>query len=51
MDRLGAILKEVQRANPQMTVEELIEELQKSRYSALCLALVCGNNKKESLSA
>ena len=48
---LDGILEQVQKTNKDMTKEKLIEELQKSRYSALCLALVCGNEKKrESLS-
>ena len=51
MDRLSAVLKEVRRTNPQMTMYKLLEELQKSRYTALCLALVCGNEKSERVSA
>lgn len=47
MSILDCILEQVQKINPQMTREKLLEELQKSRYSALCLALVCGNEKNK----
>ncbi len=51
MSMIDCILEQVQKTNPSMDKDKLLEELQKNRYSALCLALVCGNNKKESLSA
>lgn len=47
MSMLDCILEQVQKTNKDMTREKLIEELQKSRYSAICLALVCGNEKSE----
>ncbi len=46
MSMLDCILEQVQKTNKDMTKEKLLEELQKNRYSALCLALVCGNSKK-----
>lgn len=46
MSMTEIILEQVHRTNPQMTKEKLLDELQKSRYSALCLALACGNEKK-----
>lgn len=51
MKEIENLLVCVQRTNPDMTKDKLIEELQKTRYSALCLALVCGNNKTERVSA
>lgn len=51
MTELEKLLLYVQKTNKDMTMDKLLEELQKSRYSALCLALVCMNDEKaESLS-
>lgn len=46
MSILNCILEQVQKTNKDMTMNKPIEELQKNRYSAMCLALVCGNGKK-----
>lgn len=52
MDKISRILECVNRTNPEMTMERLIEELKESRYSALSLSLICGNDgEAESLSA
>lgn len=43
---IETILKSVQKTNPTMTRQKLIEELSKCRYSAVALAMVCENEKK-----
>lgn len=40
------LLKYIQRTNPEMTMERMLEELSKFRYSAVALVMVCENNKK-----
>lgn len=40
------LLKYIQRTNPEMTMERMIEELSKCRYSAAALVMVCENDKK-----
>ena len=40
------ILKYVQKTNPAMTKDKLLEELSKCRYSAVVLCMVCENDKK-----
>lgn len=40
------LLKYIQRTNPEMTMERMIKELSKCRYSALALAMVCENDRK-----
>ena len=44
MDKL---LEYVQRTNPTMTREKLIEELSKSRYSSIALVMVSKNIRQE----
>lgn len=40
------LLSYIQRTNPEMTIERMIEELSKCRYSAIALAMVCENDRK-----
>lgn len=40
------LLKHIQRTNPEMTMERMVEELSKCRYSAFALAMVCENDRK-----
>lgn len=40
------LLSYIQRTNPEMTMERMIEELSKCRYSAVALVMVCENYKK-----
>lgn len=40
------LLHYIQRTNPEMTMEKMIEELSKCRYSAVALVIVCGNDRK-----
>lgn len=40
------LLKYIQRTNPEMTMERMIEELSKCRYSAVALVMVCENDRK-----
>lgn len=40
------LLRYIQRTNPEMTMERMIEELSKFRYSAVALAMVYENDKK-----
>lgn len=40
------LLSYIQRTNPEMTMERMIEELLKCRYSAVALCMVCENDKK-----
>lgn len=44
---LDELLRYVKRTNPEMTKEKLIEELNKSRYSAVSLVMVFENNKEK----
>ncbi len=46
MDKISELLKWVQRTNPEMTKERLIEELSKCRYSAIGLIVLWQNNEK-----
>lgn len=39
------LLKYIQRTNPEMTMERMLEELYKCRYSAVALCMVCENDK------
>lgn len=39
------LLKYIQRTNPEMTMERMLEELSKCRYSAVALVMVCENDK------
>lgn len=47
MIELDKLLKYVQRTNPTMTREKLIEELGKSRYSSIALIMVSQNIRQE----
>lgn len=40
------LLSYIQRTNPEMTMERMIEELSKCRYSAAALVMVCENDRK-----
>lgn len=40
------LLKYIQRTNPEMTTERMLEELSKCQYSAVALAMVCENDRK-----
>ena len=40
------LLKYIQRTNPEMTMDRMIEELSKCRYSAVALVMVCENDRK-----
>ncbi len=49
MDRISELLKWVQKSNPEMTKERLIEELSKCRYSAIGLIMVWQNSEKQAV--
>lgn len=49
MDRINELLKYVQKTNPTMTKEKLIEELSKCRYSAIGLIMVWQNSEKQAV--
>ncbi|MDE6314797.1 MAG: hypothetical protein K2M46_14485 [Lachnospiraceae bacterium] len=52
MDKISELLKYIQKTNPNMDRKRLIEELSKSRYSAIALIMTWQNSEKaESLSA
>lgn len=40
------LLHYIQRTNPEMTMERMLEELSKCRYSAVALCMVCENDKR-----
>lgn len=40
------LLKHIQRTNPEMTMERMLAELSKCRYSAVALCVVCENDKR-----
>lgn len=40
------LLHYIQRTNPEMTMEKMIEELSKCRYSSVALVMVCENDRK-----
>ena len=48
MIELDKLLEYVQKTNPAMTKEKLIEELCKSRYSSIALVLIEENIRQES---
>ena len=48
MIELNELLKYVQRTNPTMTMEKLIKELGKNRYSSIALVIVSQNIRQES---
>ena len=43
MNDIDRLLKYVQRTNPYMTRERLLEELKKCRYSTFALVILSGN--------
>ena len=47
MIELDKLLEYVQRTNPTMTREKLIEELGKNRYSSIALIMVSQNIRQE----
>lgn len=47
MNELNELLEYVQRTNPTMTKEKLIEELGKNRYSSIALVIVSQNIRQE----
>ena len=47
MIELNKLLEYVQRTNPTMTREKLIEELRKSRYSSIALVMIAENIRQE----
>ena len=47
MIELDKLVEYVQRTNPTMTREKLIEELSKSRYSSIALVMVSQNIRQE----
>ena len=47
MIELDKLLEYVQRTNPTMTKEKLIEELGKNRYSSIALIMVAENSKEK----
>ena len=48
MIELDKLVEYVQKTNPTMTREKLIEELSKSRYSSIALVMVSQNIRQES---
>ena len=48
MIELDKLLEYVQRTNPTMTKEKLIEELGKNRYSSIALVMIADNVRQES---
>ena len=47
MIELDKLLEYVQRTNPTMTKEKLIEELCKNRYSSIALVMIAENVRQE----
>lgn len=45
--KLDNLLRYIQRTNPEMTREKLIEELSKCRYSAVGLIMVWENSERK----
>mgnify|MGYP004503725707 CR=1 FL=1 len=42
------LLKHIQKTNPSMTLKRLMEELNKCRYSAICLVMIWQEEEKRS---
>lgn len=40
------LLHYIQRTNPEMTMERMLEELSKCQYLAVALVMVCENDRK-----
>ncbi len=49
MGKINELLKWVQKSNPTMTKEKLIEELSKCRYSTINLIMVWQNSEKQAV--
>ena len=47
MIELNELLEYVQRTNPTITKEKLIEELDKNRYSSIALVMIAENIRQE----
>ena len=47
MNDIDKLLEYVQKTNPEMTEEKLIDELCKSRYSSIALVMVSQNIRQE----
>ena len=47
MIELNELVEYVQKTNPTMTSEKLIEELSKSRYSSIALVMIAENIRQE----
>ena len=47
MIELDKLLEYVQKTNPTMTKEKLIDELSKSRYSSIALVMIAENIRQE----
>ena len=47
MNEIDKLLEYVQKTNPTMTREKLIEELSKNRYSSIALVMVAQNKRQE----
>ena len=47
MIELDKLVEYVQKTNPTMTMEKLIEELSKSRYSSIALVMIAENVRQE----
>ena len=48
MIELNELVEYVQKTNPTMTREKLIEELGKNRYSSIALVMIADNVRQES---
>lgn len=46
MDKIDELLRYIQRTNPEMTRDKLIDELSKCRYSTVGLIMVWQNSEK-----
>lgn len=49
MNKIDELLKYVQKTNPKITKEKLIEELSKCRYSTIGLIMVWKNSEKRAV--
>lgn len=49
MDRIDDLLRYIRKTNPEMTMERMIEELSKCRYSAVGLILAWKNSEKQAV--
>lgn len=49
MDKINELLKYVQKSNPEVTREKLMNELSKCRYSAIELVMIWQNSEKQAV--